>query len=47
MATGPLRDTDRKAFRGELSRLQTDLGNYARFFADLAAVEALTDLGDL
>jgi len=34
-------------FRDELSRLQTDLRNYTRLLADLAAVEDLTELEDL
>jgi hypothetical protein len=47
LAAGPLADTDREVFRDELSRLQTDLRNYTRLLADLAAVEDLTDLEDL
>ena len=47
LAGGPLGDPDRKTFRGELSCLQTDLRNYTRLLADLAAVEDLTDLEDI
>jgi hypothetical protein len=47
LAAGALGDTDRTTFRAELGRLQTDLRNYTRLLADLAAVEDLTDLEDL
>jgi len=44
MADGALGDADRTLFRAELDQLQTDLRNYTRLLADLAAVEDLTDL---
>ena len=47
MSVGAFGDTDRQAFREELRRLQTDLRNYTRLLADLAAVEDLTDLEDV
>ena len=47
VSAGTLSDTDRSAFRQELSRLQEDLRNYTRLLADLAAVEDLTDLEDI
>jgi hypothetical protein len=41
---GPLDPAARQRFRAELRALQTDLRNYTRLLADLAAVEDLTDL---
>jgi hypothetical protein len=41
---GPLDAAARQRFRAELRELQTDLRNYTRLLADLAAVEDLTDL---
>jgi hypothetical protein len=38
---------ERVAFRSELRDLQTDLRNYTRLLADMAAVEDLTDLEDV
>jgi len=43
---GDLGATERTAFRAELQGLQTDLRNYTRLLADMAAVEDLTDLED-
>jgi hypothetical protein len=44
IAAGALTDADKEKFRAELGHLQTDLRNYTRLLADLAAVEDLTDL---
>ncbi len=46
-AAALLNAEERNAFRAELQDLQTDLRNYTRLLADMAAVEDLTDLEDI